>query len=129
MALNDEVRYEHEVHTQQKFTIVATLADLDLATPSVGQPCMIGGTLCGVILAIEGDKATVDVGRSVYRQLVTAASAMAEGALVYYKGSATGEPFLADTGTVIAGIAVLAEEASVFPTGTGTVEIGVLFNA
>ncbi len=129
MAINDEVRYDHEVNTQQKFTVIAALANLDLATPSVGQPCMIGGTLCGVILAIDGDKATVDVGRSTYKQLVTAVGAMAEGALVYYKGSATVAPFLADTGTVIAGIAVLGKEDDVFPTGTGSVEFSVLFNA
>lgn len=129
MAINDEVRYDHEVHTAQKFTIIANLSILDLATPSVGQPAMIGGTRCGVILAIADGKATIDVGRSVYKQLVTAAGAMAEGALVYYKGSATVAPFLADTGTVVAGIAVLGTEDDVFPTGTGSVEIAVLFNA
>lgn len=129
MAINDEVRYDHEVHTQQKFTIIATLANLDLATPSVGQPCMVNGNLCGVILAINGDKATVDVGRSVYKQLVTVATtAIDEGDDVFYKDSATAEPFLLNTGTVVAGKAVMGTEDDVFPTALGDVEIAILFN-
>ena len=130
MAINDEVRYDHEVHTQQKFTVIVTLANLGLATPSVGQPCLVGANLAGVILAIDGAFATVDVGRSVYKQLVTVATTgIDEGEDVFYKDAAVGEPFLQNTGTVVVGKAVLGTQDDAFPTGLGDIEMSVLFNA
>ena len=132
---------DYEVHTQQKFTIIATKANLDHDTPEVGHACLIGGNQVGVVVADrEGDdKVTVDVGRSVYMQQVDspvdASGEIAEGQNIYYEVGTTAEPFLTTiaTANVLAGVAVLAHDDDVFPkgaTGTATVEnVAVLFNA
>lgn len=125
-------RDDYEEATQRKFTIIASKSALDLTTPEVSQPCLIGGNLVGVIVSAGkagDDKVVVDVGRSVYKVLVTAASPIAEGAEVFYKESATEDPFIADTGTVVAGIAVRGKDTDVYPTVAAEIEMAVLFNA
>jgi len=135
----------YEVHTQQKFTISATKAALDDATPEVGNPCLIGGKLVGVVVAdrtkggVADTKVVVDVGRSVYYQQVdspaNAEGEITEGDDIYYDVGATAAPYLTVTssGNVLAGKAVLLNDDDSFPkgaAGTATVEnVAVLFNA
>lgn len=136
---------DYEVKTQQKFTVIALKANLDLATPEVGNACLVGAALVGVVVSdrtkggVADDKAVVDVGRSVYLQQVDspidASGEIAEGAIIYYDVGTTVAPFLTTVATsnVRAGVAVLAHDGDTFPkgaTGTATVEsVAVLFNA
>jgi len=135
----------YEVQTQQKFTIIATKAALDDTTPEVGNPCLIGGKLVGVVVAdrtkngVADDKVVVDVGRSVYLCQVDS-PAVAEGEItegddIYYDVGITAAPYLTvvSSGNVLAGKAVLLNDDDTFPkgaTGTATVvTVAVLFNA
>jgi hypothetical protein len=125
-------RADYEEKTQQKFTIIVNKSALDLVTPEVGRPCLIGGNLSGVIVSIDprgDDKVVVDVGRSIYKLLITAASPIDEGADVFYKIGATVPPFLADTGTFVVGKAVRGKDTDIFPTVAAEIEMAVLFNA
>lgn len=125
-------RADYEEKTQQKFTIIANKSALDFVTPEVGRPCLIGGNLSGVIVSIDpgdDDKVVVDVGRSIYKLLVTAASAIDEGADVFYVTGAVVPPFLADTGTVVFGKAVMGKDTDIYPTVAAEIEMAVLVNA
>lgn len=138
-------KVDYEVKTQQKFTTIANKASLDLITPDVGMPVLIGANLVGVAVSLRekggvaDDKVVVDVGRSVYNcqvdSPIDAAGEIAEGQDIFYEVGATVEPFLTvvSTSNVKAGVAVLADDSDTFPKGTTAgaevVAVAVLFNA
>ena len=138
-------KVDYEVKTQQKFTTIALKASLDHVTPDVGMPVLIGGNLVGVAVSLRvkggdaDDKVVVDLGRSIYNcqvdSPIDASGEIAEGQSIYYEPGTTAEPFLTTVaaGGVLAGVAVLANDADTFPKGTtagATVEsVAVLFNA
>lgn len=136
---------DYEVYTHQKFPLIVTKAALDLVTPEVGNAVLAGDLGVGVMISdrvkggVADDKIVADFGRSVYLQQVDlpidALGVVTEGQAVYYDVGATVAPFLTGiaTSNVLAGVAVLADDADTFPkgaAGTATVEdIAVLFNA
>lgn len=125
---------DYEVYTQNKFTVIATKANLDHATPEVGNAVLIGAGQPGVAVAdrtvngVADDKIVVDVGQNVYWLQVAVTTGLAEGDLIYYNTGTSSAPFLSNVNTdgPLFGAAVLADENDSFPKGAGTQWVAVL---